>query len=97
MIHKKTVGLEATADAKGIVLTTRNQTGRNKPKKSLNRVTFKNAAGSRRVLSKIRKTLRTTRYRKDLKMAALRKASTLLRAQRKPKVVAEKKGAKKAE
>jgi hypothetical protein len=30
-------------------------------------------------------------------MAALRKASTLLRAQRKPKVVAEKKGAKKAE
>ena len=91
------MGVDASADGKGVVLTTRNQTGRAKPKKSLNKVTFKNAAGSRRVLSKIRKTLRTSRYRKDLKTIALRKASSLLRAQRTPKVAAEKKVAKKAE
>ena len=100
LVHKKTVGVEATSDKKGVVLTTRKQSFRNKPAKSLNRVTFQNAAGPRRVLSKIRKTLRQTRYRKDLKNATLKRASALLRAQ-KPKAVkaaAEKKPAtKKAE
>jgi hypothetical protein len=50
--------------------------------KSLNRVNFKNASGSRRVLTKIRNTLRKTNYRKDLKTTALRRASALLRGQR---------------
>jgi hypothetical protein len=80
-------------------LTTRKQVNRNKPAKSLNRVTFKNASGPRRVLSKIRSTLRNTRYRKDLKTAVLRRASSLLRAQQ-PKVAkaaAAAKPAKKAE
>lgn len=42
---------------------------------------FQTSSGPRRVLGKIRNTLRSTRYRKDLKNAALRKASALLRAQ----------------
>ena len=88
------------ADKKGIVLTTRKQSFRNKPAQSLNKVTFKNASGPRRVLSKIRTTLRQSHYRKDLKTATLRRAASLLRAQQ-PKVAkaaAEKKPvAKKAE
>ena len=72
---------------------------RNKPAKSLNKVSFKTASGSRRVLSKIRNTIRKNRYRNDLKVTALRRASALLRAQR-PKATAaaaatEKKAAKK--
>ena len=58
---------------------------RNKPAKSLNRVAFKSAKGARRILSNIRTTLRNKGYRKDLKMAALRRASALLAGQ-KPKV-----------
>jgi large subunit ribosomal protein L28e len=81
LVHDKTVGVAPTADKKGLVLTTRKQTARNKPAKSLNKVTFKNASGPRRVLSKIRTTLRQNRYRKDLKTAVLRRASSLLRAQ----------------
>jgi len=99
LIHNKTVGIEATADKKGVVLVTKKQTGRQRPVKSYNRVTFQAAAGPRRVLSKIRTTLRKNKYRKDLKMAALRRASALLR---KPKTApaaatTEKKGAKKAD
>lgn len=81
-MHNKTVGVASTSDKKGVVLTTRNQAGRNKPAKSLNRVSFKSAAGQRRVLGSIRTTLRQTRYRKDLKMAALRRASALLNGQK---------------
>jgi len=72
-----------------------NVLGRNKPAKSLTRVSFKSAAGQRRVLSRIRSTLRQTRYRKDLKNAALRHASALLNGQRvkaaAPAAAAEKK------
>ena len=69
--------------------------GRNKPAKSLTRVSLKSAAGQRRVLGRIRSTLRQTRYRKDLKNAALRRASALLNGQRvkaaAPAAAAEKK------
>lgn len=99
LVNAKTVGVEPSADRKGVVLTTRKQTHRNKPAKNSNRVTFQAASGPRRVLSKIRTTLRQTKYRKDLKTAALRRASALLRAQRPKAVKAEKAkpAAKKAE
>ena len=48
----------------------------------MNRVEFKVNAGPRRILSKIRSTISKTRYRKDLKTAALRRASALLRGAR---------------
>ena len=55
--------------------------GRNRPAKSINTVTFKTNT-KRRTLNKIRSTLRSTSYRKDLKVTALRKASALLRSQK---------------
>jgi len=98
LVHRKTIGIEQSADKKEIVLVTKKQSARQRPAKNSNRITFKAASGPRRVLSKIRTTLRKNGYRKDLKMAALRHASALLR---KPKTVAaaatEKKGTKKAD
>lgn len=60
--------------------------GRNKPRKSLNRVSFQAHKGPRRILSKIRNTLGNKGYRKDLRTLALRRASALLAGQ-KPKAV----------
>ena len=82
LVQEKTVGVTPSADGKGVVLTTRKTTHRNKPAQNSNRVTLQTASGPRRVLGRIRTTLRQTRYRKDLKMTALRRASALLRAQR---------------
>jgi len=95
LIHKKTVGIEASKS--GIVLITRKQSCRQKPAKSLKRVSFKNLSGSRRVLGKIRSTLGKNCYRKDLKATALRRASALLRAQKtlKPEAKSSKKPAEK--
>ncbi|CAF0806044.1 unnamed protein product [Didymodactylos carnosus] len=59
---------------------------RQKPAKSIRKITFKKDA--RRTLTSIRRTIRKQRYRKDLKMAALRRASALLRGQ-KPVVVSK--------
>ena len=71
---------------------------RNKPAKSLNTVEFKIGSGSRRVLSKLRATIRKTHYRNDLKNGALRKASALIRGQKaKSAPAAAKKSTKKAE
>ncbi|XP_052224246.1 60S ribosomal protein L28-like [Dreissena polymorpha] len=83
LIHKRTVGVENAKDNKGIVLITR------KPRSitfdqpaqiDLNRVELKK--GGRKSLSTIRNTIRKGRYRKDLKMAALRRASALLKSQK---------------
>jgi len=54
--------------------------GRNKPAKSYVRTTLNR--GGRRSLNAIRKTIAKNRYRKDLKMAALRRASAILRSQK---------------
>jgi large subunit ribosomal protein L28e len=81
LVHNRTVGVVPSDDKKGIVLTTKKHSYRNKPGKNSNKVVFLNSSGPRRVLSKIRTSLRSSRYRKDLKTAALRRASALLRAQ----------------
>lgn len=82
LVQPKTVGIVPTKESDGVVLTTRKTSFRNKPARNMNTVTFKTSSGPRRVLNKIRNTLRQNRYRKDLKMAALRRASALMRAQR---------------
>ncbi|XP_064649419.1 large ribosomal subunit protein eL28-like [Lineus longissimus] len=94
LVHKKTVGVEACSDGKGVVVVTRKSTGARKPSKSFSRVELKR--GSRRSLDTIRKTLRTNRYRKDLKMPALRRASAILYSQR-PIVLKKKAPRKKRE
>merc|ERR1712062_15636 len=93
LIHKKAIGVEPSADGRGVVLVTRKTRNQNKPAKSMSRVELKK--GSRRALSTIRNFTGKNRYRKDLKMAALRRASAILRSQ-KP-VVPKKTKAKKSQ
>ncbi|KAG7171840.1 60S ribosomal protein L28-like [Homarus americanus] len=52
----------------------------NKPGKNLVKTTIK--AGPRRALNSIRRFIKFNHYRKDLKKAALRRASAILRSQR---------------
>jgi len=80
LIHPKVVGVEAVKDGKGVVFTTGSVKNIKKPAKRLHKV--KLVKDSRRTLTSIRRTIRKQRYRKDLKMAALRRASALLRGQR---------------
>ncbi|CAF1019485.1 unnamed protein product, partial [Adineta ricciae] len=80
LIHPKVVGVEAVKDGKGVVFSTGSTKSVQKPAKRLRKV--KLAKDSRRTLTSIRRTIRKQRYRKDLKMAALRRASALLRGQR---------------
>jgi len=91
LVQEKTVGVNLSADNKSVVLTTKKQTAKLRPGKSLNNVSFKVASGPRRVLSRIRNTIRGTRYRKDLKTLALRRASALMNGQRTRAAPAEKK------
>ena len=91
LVHEKTVGVNLSADKKSVVLTTKKQTAKLRPAKSLNNVAFKIASGPRRVLSRIRNSIRKTRYRKDLKTLALRRASALMNGQKTRAAPAEKK------
>jgi len=84
LVHKKTVGVEPAPSGKGVVLVTRNGRCTRKPAKNYSRVELKKS--SRQTLKTIGKTLFNGRYRKDLKMCAVRRASALLRSQ-KPVVV----------
>ncbi|XP_071512860.1 large ribosomal subunit protein eL28 [Panulirus ornatus] len=77
---KKVIGIEPAADNKGIILSHKTSKYQCKPAKNLVKTTIK--AGPRRALNSIRRFIRYNRYRKDLKMAALRRASAILRSQR---------------
>merc|ERR1712018_784543 len=87
LVRERTVGVEPCKDGKGVVLVTKKHAGQRKPAQQQNRVELK--GGARKTLTTIRKVIRGGRYRKDLKMAALRRASALLASQ---KPVAVKKG-----
>jgi len=73
------VGIEPAADGKGLVLVNKKTKFLNKPSKNLNKATIKH--GARRSLRSV-KNFFTSNYRNDLKMAALRRASAVLRSQR---------------
>ena len=94
LVHKKTVSVEPKSDGKGVVLVTRNNKSIRKPAKSISRLELKRDA--RKTLSAIRKVISEGNYRKDLKMAAIRRASAILRSQ-KPVVVKKTRGGKKKE
>ncbi|XP_013406215.1 uncharacterized protein LOC106170767 [Lingula anatina] len=79
LIHRQTVGVEPAKDGKGVVLLTKNSKGFQKPSKSFNRVELKK--GARRTMNTIRKTLSGGRYRKELTMDAMRRASAILKSQ----------------
>ncbi|CAF3168692.1 unnamed protein product [Rotaria socialis] len=80
LIHPKIVGVEAAKEGKGVVFSTGSVKNVRKPSKRLHKVQL--TKDSRRTLTSIRRTIRKQCYRKDLKMAALRRASALLRGQR---------------
>merc|ERR1711862_61528 len=77
---KKVLGVEPAEGGKGIVLAYKTSKYQNKPGKNMVKTTIK--AGPRRALNSVRKFVKANRYRKDLKMAALRRASAILRSQR---------------
>ncbi|XP_064359707.1 large ribosomal subunit protein eL28 isoform X2 [Dromaius novaehollandiae] len=87
LIHRKTVGVEPAADGKGVVVVLKKRAGQRKPASCYARVTVNRNA--RATLSSLRHIIRKNKYRKDLRMAALRRASAILRSQ-KPVVVKKK-------
>ncbi|KAM6985830.1 large ribosomal subunit protein eL28 [Aplochiton taeniatus] len=87
LVHAKTVGVEPAADGKGIVVVLKKRRGQRKPAVSHNKITINK--NSRATLSSLRHMIRKNNYRKDLRMAALRRASAILKSQ-KPVVVKKK-------
>ncbi|KAJ8286580.1 hypothetical protein GJAV_G00040790 [Gymnothorax javanicus] len=84
LVHRKTVGVEPAADGKGVVVVLKKRAGQRKPATSYEKITINK--NSRATLSSLRHIIRKNNYRKDLRMAALRRASAILKSQ-KPVVV----------
>ncbi|XP_076454737.1 large ribosomal subunit protein eL28-like [Babylonia areolata] len=80
LVQKRTVGVEPAKDGKGVVLITKKVTGSRKPGKNINRVELKR--DSRRTFRAIRNITRKSGYRKDLSMAAVRRAAAIIKSQR---------------
>nr|ACN10150.1 60S ribosomal protein L28 [Salmo salar]ACN12501.1 60S ribosomal protein L28 [Salmo salar] len=84
LVHRKTVGVQPAADGKGVVVVLKKRAGQRKPATSYEKITINK--NSRATLSSLRHIIRKNNYRKDLRMAALRRASAILMSQ-KPVVV----------
>lgn len=82
LVHKRTMGVSASKDKKGFAVEWRTAKGQNgrRPAKGMARLALK--GGPRRALHTLR---RLAGYRRDLRKAALRRASAVLRSQRKIK------------
>ncbi|KAF7481498.1 Hypothetical predicted protein [Marmota monax] len=80
LIHRKTVGVEPAADGKGVVVVMKRRSGQRKPATNYVRTTINKNA--RATLSSIRHMIRKNKYRPDLRMAAIRRASAILRSQK---------------
>nr|AFM86124.1 60S ribosomal protein L28-like protein [Callorhinchus milii] len=87
LIHRKTVGVEPAADGKGIVVVLKKRAGQRKPATSYEKITVNKYA--RATLNSLRHIIRKNNYRRDLRMAAIRRASAILKSQ-KPVVVKKK-------
>uniref|UniRef100_A0A2K6EWY0 Large ribosomal subunit protein eL28 n=1 Tax=Propithecus coquereli TaxID=379532 RepID=A0A2K6EWY0_PROCO len=77
LIHRKTVGVEPAADGKGVVVVMKRRSGQRKPATSYVPTTINKNA--RATLSSIRHMIRKNKYRPDLRMAAIRRASAILK------------------
>uniref|UniRef100_A0A3P8X747 Large ribosomal subunit protein eL28 n=2 Tax=Esox lucius TaxID=8010 RepID=A0A3P8X747_ESOLU len=80
LVHRKTVGVQPAADNKGIVVVLKKRAGQRKPATSYEKITINK--NSRATLSSLRHIIRKNNYRKDLRMAALRRASAILMSQK---------------
>jgi large subunit ribosomal protein L28e len=92
LVQRRTIGIEPCRDGKGVVLITKNPSCVRKPIKKYRRTELKQ--NSRKTFKTIRKLVGNAAGRKDLKMAAVRRASALLQSQ-KPVVVKKTRGKKK--
>ena len=80
LVNKKTVGVDAAPDGKGVVLSLRKSKSGNKPSKAISKTTI--SKGSRHAIKTITNTLEKAGYRKDLVDPATRRACAILRAQK---------------
>ncbi|XP_049593922.1 large ribosomal subunit protein eL28 [Syngnathus scovelli] len=87
LVHKKTVGVQPAPDGKGVVVLVKKRKGQHKPANSYNKITINKNA--RATLNSLRNIINKNKYRRDLRMAALRRASAILKSQ-KPVVVKKK-------
>ncbi|ESN91563.1 hypothetical protein HELRODRAFT_165615 [Helobdella robusta] len=94
LIRKKTIGVEPLPDGKGVAIITKNASAHRKLPRQYTKVELKR--GARRTLKSIKSIVRNGKYRKDLKSAALRRASAILKSQ-KPVVPKKIRGEKKKE
>ncbi|XP_055607216.1 60S ribosomal protein L28 [Uranotaenia lowii] len=78
LVHKKTLAI-APAD-KGVAVSLKRPKYTTKPSKATVKVQLKHRP--RRTLKKLKNIINANRYRRDLRQAALRRASALLRSQR---------------
>ena len=78
LVNKKTVGVDAVASGKGVVLALRKTKGARRPAKSLSKTTIQ---GSRHAIKTIQNTLGANGYRKDLSKAAVKRACAIIRSQ----------------
>ncbi|KAK3919852.1 60S ribosomal protein L28 [Frankliniella fusca] len=94
LVHKKSVGIVPAADKKGFTVVYKKAKASHKPAKATIKRTMK--SGPRRSLTKLRRLIHANHYRRDLLKAALRRASAVLKSQKKP-VTSRKARAKKTE
>uniref|UniRef100_A0A1W7R9R1 Large ribosomal subunit protein eL28 n=1 Tax=Hadrurus spadix TaxID=141984 RepID=A0A1W7R9R1_9SCOR len=79
-IHKKAMAVEPHPSGKGVMLLYKKNKYQNRPARNIARVPL--TKGARRTMTTTKKFVRSNRYRRDLKMASLRRASAILRSQR---------------
>uniref|UniRef100_A0A2K5PAA5 Large ribosomal subunit protein eL28 n=1 Tax=Cebus imitator TaxID=2715852 RepID=A0A2K5PAA5_CEBIM len=80
LIHRKTVGMELAADGKAVTVVMKRRSGQLKPAISYVQTTI--SKNARATLSSIRHVVRKNKYRPDLRMAAVRRASAILSSQK---------------
>ncbi|KAM3842454.1 large ribosomal subunit protein eL28 [Diretmus argenteus] len=87
LVHKKTVGVQPAADGKGVVVVLKKRTAQRKPASAYVKTTINK--NSRATLNSVRHIISKNHYRKDLRMAAIRRTCAILKSQ-KPVVVKKK-------
>ncbi|XP_036029792.1 60S ribosomal protein L28-like [Onychomys torridus] len=87
LIHCETVGVETTAEGKGVVVVMKCRSGQRRPSTSYVKTTINKNAWA--TLSSIRHVIQKNKYRPDLCMAVIRRARAILPSQ-KPMVVKRK-------
>ncbi|KAK3890757.1 hypothetical protein Pcinc_005328 [Petrolisthes cinctipes] len=79
LCKQRVLGVDPAKDGKGIVFSFRTKKHKNKPGKNICKTTIK--SDPRKTLLTVKNFINKNNYRKDLRMAALRRTSAILRSQ----------------